>query len=76
MTGGWGTPSWMGGDVALGEVYVSEKTQSMAALLLEAAEQVGEEPLVVRTVTGGFIVPEAVWEAAKEISGDRDGTAF
>lgn len=76
MTGGWGTPSWMGGEPVEGEVFVSEKTQDMARLLLEAAEQENEDPIVVRAVNGGFIVPEAVWVTAKQISGDRSGTSF
>lgn len=76
MPGGWGTPSWMGGEPGTGEVFVSEKTPQMARLLLEAAEQEGEESLVVRTVNQGFIVPDNVWEKARQIQAERDGAEF
>ena len=76
MPGGWGTPSWMGGEPTPGEVFVSEKSPQMARDLLDAAAALGEEPLVVRTVTNGFIVPEAVWDAAREARLDRDGRGF
>lgn len=76
MSGGWGTPAWQGGSVNLGEVMVPDKSQQMARDLLDAADEVGVEALEVRTVNGGFIVPEAVWDAAKIIRADREGWAF
>jgi hypothetical protein len=76
MPGGWGTPTWQGGDVAVGEVFVSEKTTEMAGALLAAAESLGLEALVVRTVRNGFIVPEAVWDAAQTARADREGWDF
>ncbi len=76
MPGGWGTPTWQGGDVALGEVFVADKSQQMARDLLDAAREVGEDALVVRTVRNGFIVPEAVWDAAQIARADREGRGF
>lgn len=76
MSGGWGTPSWMGGEPDAGEVFVSDKSPAMARDLLAAAESLGLESLVVRTVTNGFIVPEAVWDAAREQRLDRAGRDF
>lgn len=63
-TGGWGDPSWMGGDPRPGETFVAGKNPETARALLAAAETTGHDPMVVRTVTGGFIVPDAVWDAA------------
>lgn len=66
MSGGWGTPSWMGGEPVIGEVFVSGKSPEAARALLAAADELGLEALVVRAVTNGFIVPEAVYETARE----------
>lgn len=76
MTGGWGTPSWQGGSVNLGEVFVGDKSQQMAADLLEAVEHLGLEPLTVRTVNGGFIVPEEVWDRTQINRADREDRGF
>ena len=76
MTGGWGTPTWQGGDVDPGEVFVSDKSTEMARDLLEATEQLGLEPLEVRTVNSGFIVPEAVWDRVQINRADRDDRGF
>lgn len=62
MSGGWGTPTWMGGAPGDGEVFVNGKTPETARELLGAAEALGLEPLVVRTATGGFVVPDEVWD--------------
>ena len=62
--------------MALGEVFVADKSQQMARDLLDAAREVGEDALVVRTVRNGFIVPEAVWDAAQIARADREGRGF
>jgi len=66
MGGGWGTPSWMGGDANVGEVLVNGKDSVTARRLLDAANRAGVDQQEVRTVTGGFIVPVAVWDAMQE----------
>lgn len=76
MTGGWGTPSWQGGGIEPGEVFVSDKSQAMARDLLEACDALGLDRITVRTVTKGFIVPEAVWEHAQTARAEREGWAF
>lgn len=76
MSGGWGTPTWQGGDVAVGEVFVSDKSSEMARDLLDAAAGLDLEPLVVRTVQNGFIVPEDVWDNAQIARADREGRGF
>lgn len=76
MTGGWGTPSWQGGTVEPGDVFVSDKSQEMARDLLAAAEALGLEALVVRTTTSGFIVPQSVWDGAQSARADREGWSF
>lgn len=62
MSGGWGAPSWMGGDPEEGETYVAGKDQQTARDLLAAAAELDLGAHVVRTVNGGFIVPDAVWD--------------
>lgn len=77
MTGGWGTPSWMGGEPAVGETFVWGQDPQTARDLLDAADALGlDRQTAVRTVRGGFIVPDAVWDAAQETRADRDGTGF
>lgn len=66
MTGGWGTPSWMGGHPEPGEVFVNGKTPEVARALLAAAEDLGFDPIVVRTANGGFVVPDQVWDAVQD----------
>lgn len=66
MSGGWGTPSWMGGHPVVGETFVSGKSPEIARELLGAAGDLGLEPLVVRAVTGGFVVPDEVWDAVQQ----------
>lgn len=66
MPGGWGTPSWMGGEPSPGETYVWGKTPETARALLAAAADLGLEPMVVRTVTGGFIVPDEVYDRVEQ----------
>jgi hypothetical protein len=62
MTGGWGTPSWMGGEPVQGETYVPGKDRETARALLAACDERGVDQSVVRTVTGGFIVPNEVYD--------------
>jgi hypothetical protein len=63
MSGGWGTPSWMKvNEPQVGETFVSGKTQETARALLDAADAVGIARAEVRSVTGGFICPDAVWD--------------
>lgn len=76
MSGGWGTPIWQGGEVAPGETFVSDKSQQMARDLLAAADELGMDPITVRTTNAGFIVPEAVWDQAQVIRADREDRAF
>lgn len=66
MTGGWGTPSWMGGEPVVGETLVQGKDRETARRLLDAADAAGVDQQEVRTVTGGFIVPNAVYDAMQE----------
>ena len=56
------TPSWMGGDPDLGETFVQGKDQQTARALLDAARALDLDPVVVRTVAHGFIVPNAVYD--------------
>lgn len=72
MTGGWGAPSWMGGDPVEGETFVAGKDQETARALLAACDEVGIDQAEVRTVNGGFIVPNAVWDAAQQASSSAD----
>ena len=48
-----------------GETYVHGQDPITAQRLLDAAEQVGQPAHVVRTHDGGFLVPDAVWDAAE-----------
>ena len=66
MSGGWGTPSWMGGEPSVGETFVQGKDPETARKLLAAAAALELEPLVVRTVTGGFVVPNEVWDHVEQ----------
>lgn len=67
MTGGWGTPRWMGGEPRVDtETYVMGKDRETARRLLDAADAAGVDQQEVRTVTGGFIVPNAVYDAMQE----------
>lgn len=76
MTGGWGTPSWMGGDPVVGETFVQGKDQQTARLLLDAARDLELDTIVVRTVNGGFIVPNQVWDTAQEQRNANTGVDF
>jgi len=49
------------GDVS---VFYGDSAQDTATLLLAAADEAGEDASVVRTVTGGFIVPEDIAKKA------------
>lgn len=62
MTGGWGTPSWMGGEPLPGETFVPDKSQETARALLAACDTLETNRQVVRTVTNGFIVPNEVYD--------------
>lgn len=68
MTGGWGTPSsWsLGSEPQPGQTFVQGKDQETARRLLDAAARVGVDVQEVRTVNGGFVVPDAVWDATQE----------
>lgn len=74
MSGGWGTPSWMGGDVELGETFVQGKDQQTARGLLAAAADLGLDPIVVRTVAHGFIIPNEVYDRADELANPNPDT--
>lgn len=76
MAGGWGTPTWAGGAVREGDVFVSEKSPQMARDLLAACTELGVDVIEVRTVTNGFIVPGPVWETARNAIAEREGWAF
>lgn len=65
MSAGWGTPSWMQPGPEVGETFVQGKTQATARALLDAADQLGLDRNTVRAVTGGFIVPNEVWDLAE-----------
>lgn len=64
MTGGWSTPH--GERLELGETFVQGKDAETARILLEAAEALGLDALVVRTTNHGFKVPAAVWDRAQQ----------
>jgi hypothetical protein len=70
VSGGWGTPSGQGlnqlSDLDAGAVFVQGKDQETARRLLAAADQVGVERVLIRTTMHGFVVPEAVWDAAED----------
>lgn len=66
MSGGWGTPSWMGGEPDIGETFVQGKDTPTARALLAAAEALGIDPIAIRTVARGFVVPNEVWDAAQD----------
>lgn len=76
MSSGWGTPSWMGGDPVVGETFVQGKDQQTARDLLAAARLLELDPIVVRTVNGGFIVPNEVWDTAQEQRQANTGLDF
>jgi hypothetical protein len=73
VTGGWGTPSWQGGEVGPGDVFTSDKSPTMARELLQAVAELGLDPIVVRTTTAGFIVPTEVWEHAEDTRTEHAG---
>lgn len=66
MTGGWGTPSYPSAEPVVGETYVMGKDRETARRLLDAADAAGVDQQEVRTVTGGFVVPNAVYDAMQE----------
>lgn len=69
MTGGWGTPTWMKVNTPeLGETFVWGQTKETAQRLLAAARETGHEVHEVRAVTGGFIVPNDVWDYAEAMA--------
>lgn len=45
-----------------GETYVNGKDAQTARDLLAAADRLGLDRGVVRTVQGGFVVPDPVWD--------------
>lgn len=49
-----------------GETFIQGKTPETARALLDAADAVGLDRQVVRSVTGGFIVPNEVWDYAEQ----------
>lgn len=49
-------------DPSPGEVFVNGKTRELAVSLLAAARTAGVSIQTVRTVNGGFIVPENVYD--------------
>lgn len=55
-------PSWMGGEPHLGETFVQGKDSDTARALLDAAAALELDPIVVRTVAHGFIVPSPVYD--------------
>lgn len=65
MSAGWGTPAWMQPGPEVGETFVQGKTQTTARALLDAADELGLDRNTVRAVTGGFIVPNEVWDLAE-----------
>lgn len=64
MSAGWGTPSWMAPGPVVGETFVQGKSPQTARALLNACDELGIDRHEVRTVTGGFIVPNAVYDHA------------
>lgn len=61
MPGGWGTPH-PGNEPEIGETFVQGKTQDTARGLLAAADALGLDRSLIRTVNQGFIVPNEVWD--------------
>lgn len=76
MTGGWGTPAWGTGALRPGVTFIAGKTQENARDLLEAARDLGVDPVELRAVVNGFIVPDEVWEQARSIRAAREGEEF
>lgn len=72
MSGGWGTPTWMQPGPDVGETLVQGKSADTARSLLAAARDLGMDTGVVRTVTGGFVVPNAVWDQAEQDLTDHE----
>lgn len=72
MSGGWGTPSWMGGEPVIGETFVQGKDSATARALLGAAADLGIDPLSIRTVSRGFVVPNEVWDHAQDVLRDQN----
>lgn len=48
--------------LAEGHTFVWGKSPAMARELLDAAVAVSVDPMEVRAVSNGFIVPDAVWD--------------
>lgn len=73
MSGGWGTPTWMQPGPEVGETFVPGKTPENARALLDAATELGLDPAdAVRTINGGFVVPNAVADRAIQILQPED----
>lgn len=49
-----------------GTTFVNGTSPELARTLLDAATEVGLPEFVVRYTDGGFVVPDAVWDAASE----------
>lgn len=75
MSGGWATP-WAGGDPEVGETFIQGKDQPTARGLLAAADALSLDRNVVRTVTGGFIVPNEVFDRYTESKNQAEGLDF
>lgn len=76
MSGGWGTPSWMGGEPEVGETFVQGRDRDTARALLAAARELDLDTLVVRTTGHGFIVPNEVWDKAQQMHQTDSSTDF
>lgn len=56
----------------IGDTFVAGKDQPTAAALLAACDELGLDQAVVRTVDGGFVVPDEVWDQAAKNQTDHE----
>lgn len=60
----------------MADTFHGPRSRENARLLLKAAEELGLDARVVRTVRGGYEAPAEVVEAALEVSGIEEGKEY
>lgn len=58
--------TWQGDEPVIGESYVMGKDRETCRGLLAAARDLGVDEINVRTVDGGLLVPNEVWDRFQE----------